>query len=142
MCSANTTFPHTLPKLFGLRVISRRYLNGAFTGPCRFGFCEHRGGFARFKRAAFTPTCSTYSLPCCCCSCSLYEPQPGRHFRTDGVAAAAGTLAQRSHQELEGQASEPSRSAHLAALFRPGQVSAQRHGHFGTRLVGFFSYAV
>src|SRR5439155_26404118 len=60
----------------------------------------------------------------------------------DNPAARAGAAAGRPHQKLEGQTAEPARPAHLAALFRPVQVPAQRHGHFRTRIVDFFRHAL
>ena len=55
----------------------------------------------------------------------------------NAAAAAAGAAGERLHQELEGQAAEPPRPAHLAALLRPRQVPAQGHGHLRARLVDF-----
>src|SRR2546426_5796749 len=64
------------------------------------------------------------------------------HRAADDPAARAGPAAERPHQKLEGQVSEPPRPADLAALLRPAQVPAQRHGYFRARVVDFFRHAL
>src|ERR1039457_2203999 len=88
-----------------------------------------RGACARSSQSAFTSTCSTFSArSCCCCCCSPYERRSVRRRRANRAPAPAGATAERPDQELEGEAPEPARRTHLAAVFRPREVSAQRHG--------------
>src|SRR5206468_129017 len=99
-------------------------------------------GCGRFRREAFTPISST-SLPLYCyCFCLRYEPRSAIHSRANDAAPPPFAAPQRTHQELEGKASEPPGSPRLATLLRRDEVSQEGHGDLRACLVAFFSHAV